>query len=115
MESTDGVERRRLPRYLLPGGVRPLEDPQAQPVQVLDFSIGGIRFESDLRSEPGTRLCFWFNFCDTRFRVHCEVAWSRPNPEGLWEHGAFFVDLVPSEHRVVGAYVEALEAAVGLR
>lgn len=109
MEPSD---RRRVPRYLLPGGVRPTEDPHAPPVHVLDFSLGGLRFESIRPMEAGTRLSFWFDYFDSVFRVHCEVAWSRPAEGGAWEHGARFVDLTPSEQQVVGAYVAALEAAL---
>ncbi len=58
----DGLafERRRLPRYILPGGVRPEEDPTGPPFEILDIGVGGVRFETDRRLPPGHRLRFWF-------------------------------------------------------
>lgn len=109
MEPSGSQERRRLPRILLPGGVRPDEDPHAPPIEILDISVGGIRYETDRRMPPGTRLWFWFDYFQVEFRATCEVAWAHLTDEGAWEHGARFVDLSPAEEKVVAVYVKDLE------
>jgi hypothetical protein len=105
-------ERRRLPRYVLPGGVRPDEDSLAPPIEILDIGAGGIRFETDRRLPPGHRIRFWFDYYVMVFRVQCEVTWARLNLEGAWEHGARFVDLSRSETVVVERYVQELHQAL---
>lgn len=112
MDSSGSHERRRLPRYILPGGVRPEEDPTAPPFEILDISIGGVRFETDRRLPPGHRIRFWFDYYDLEFRIQCEVAWARLSPEGAWEHGARFVDLSRADRTVISVYVEDLEQAL---
>ncbi len=110
----DGLafERRRLPRYILPGGVRPEEDPTGPPFEILDIGVGGVRFETDRRLPPGHRLRFWFDYYLVEFRVQVEVAWARLTPLGAWEHGARFLGLARSERVVVEQYVEELQAAL---
>ena len=109
---TGADERRRLPRYDLPGGVRPEEDSKAPPFEILDLSVGGIRFETDRRFPPGHRVRFWFDYYVLEFRVECEVAWARLSPAGAWEHGARFCDLTRAEKTVIGAYVDDLEESL---
>lgn len=112
MDATGSNERRRLPRYLLPGGVRPDEDPHAPPIEILDISNGGIRFETDRRMPPGGQLWFWFDYYALEFRARCEVAWAHLTEAGAWEHGARFVGLSPAEQKVVDVYVHDLNEAL---
>lgn len=112
MDATGSHERRRLPRYLLPGGVRPDEDPHAPPIEILDISNGGVRFETDRRMPPGSQLWFWFDYYALEFRARCEVAWAHLTEEGAWDHGARFVGLSPAEQKVVDVYVHDLNEAL---
>lgn len=102
-------ERRRLPRFLLPGGVRP-EDSNTIPLDVLDISVGGVRFESDKKLPPGTEIEFWFDYYYFEFKLSCQVTWTRLADNGAWEHGAVFGDLSRAERIVIADYVRDLHA-----
>ena len=112
MDVLGSHERRRLPRCILPGGVRPDEDPNSPPFEILDISEGGIRFETDRHLPQGHRLWFWFDYYVVEFRVQCEVSWSRLGRDGGWEHGARFVDTAPCELAILHMYVEDLQKAL---
>lgn len=89
-----------------------IDEPHEPPFQVVDLSSGGVRFESDRRLPPGTRVAFWFDYYEVEFRVQAEVAWSHLMDGGGWEHGARFVGLSRAEQAIVDAYVDELSESL---
>lgn len=109
--SENSSDRRRLPRFIIPGGVRAEDDPLLPPFDIVDISIGGVKFETGRMLPIGSQMMFWFDYYDFVFKIVCEIAWSKRTESGSCEHGARFRQLSRAEQIVIGAYVKDLHIA----
>ncbi len=105
-------DRRQHTRWPIRGVLVVEKQDQEFPIQLLDISRGGIRFEARCSFAPETLIRITLDYYPVDVPLRALVAWARPTPEGAVEHGAEFVNLPEAEQVLLRDFIdENLEGA----
>jgi len=98
-------ERRGLPRFPIQGTLVLERNHEEYPIQLLDISKAGARFESDRQFSPESLVRILLDHFPVDVPLRALVAWSRPLDGGFFEHGVEFINLPRAESVLVEDFI----------
>lgn len=106
MAQPKGEDRRESPRFPIQGTLLLENQQEAHPIQLLDISSGGLRFEAVREFPRETLIRVILDYYPVDVPLRALVAWSKPGHDGSIEHGAEFVNLPRAEKTLVRGFID---------